>query len=62
MRISEYNKQIIENSFKGLKNAGVTLKVLRQESEKDMICKVIKDGISKLVWIHEGIAVAGIEA
>ena len=62
MGISEYNMKVVENNFKGLKNAGVKFKVVKQLSQVDMIWEVVKDGIKKLVFIHEGKVVAGINA
>ena len=62
MRISRYNMQVVENNFKGLKDAGVKFKVVKQLSEVDMIWQVVKDGIKKLVFIHNGKVVAGINA
>lgn len=62
MKLSNYNMKVVENNFKSMKSAGIKFKVVKQLSEMDMVFEVIFQGIKKLVFIHEGKAVAGINA
>lgn len=54
--------QVVEHNFKSMKSAGIKFKVVAQKSDVDMIWEVEKSGVKKLVWIHEGKMVAGINA
>lgn len=62
MRLSNYNMAVVESALKGLKAKGIKFKVVAQKSDVDMIFEIVFQGVKKLVWIHEGVAVAGINA
>lgn len=61
IRLSEYNEKVMGNSMKSLIKEGLKCRILAQKSDTDMIWSVEKNGFKKIVWIHEGVAVAGID-
>jgi hypothetical protein len=60
LKMSNYNMEVVESNFKSMRSAGIKFKVVAQKSDVDMIWEVEKAGIKKLVFIHEGKMVAGI--